>query len=260
MTNRTCAQPDCNRPVQARGMCTTHWSQWYRKQKKYTYTCTQCGKEYQTGRKRQSENTYCSANCQRLWNTENKREQMIKTQQKNWEHKKPAPAMFESVCHQCGNVMESPNKYCSPECRRTASRKARRKTWSPIRLAYETKDIDVLREGLLKKATVTQNGCWEWPSLDKSGYPRVKMNGKRVPLHRTVLEIKQKAPLGSQAAHHTCGNNQCVNPDHLQPVTHSENTAEMLARHSYLKRIRELEDALQELSPDHALLKCIKYA
>ena len=68
------------------------------------------------------------------------------------------------------------------------------------------------------------------------------------------LEAKHEAPLGSQAAHHICANTKCVNPEHLQPVTHRDNIAEMLARHSYLKRIAELEEAIKELAPNHEVL------
>jgi hypothetical protein len=50
-----------------------------------------------------------------------------------------------------------------------------------------------------------------------------------------------------------------VNPDHLQPVTHRENVAEMLTRKSYLNRIEELEARLRELSPNDALLDVISF-
>lgn len=73
-------------------------------------------------------------------------------------------------------------------------------------------------------------------------------------VHRLTLEAKHRAPLGSQAAHHMCANSTCVNPDHLQPVSHNENTAEMMQRQYYVARIRELEDALASLSPEHVLL------
>lgn len=62
------------------------------------------------------------------------------------------------------------------------------------------------------------------------------------------------------AGHHTCGDSRCVNPDHLQPVTHRDNTAEMLARHSYLARIAELEEALATIDPSHPLLAVVRVA
>lgn len=49
----------------------------------------------------------------------------------------------------------------------------------------------------------------------------------------------------------------CVNPEHLQPVTFRENTAEMMARHAYLNRISELEEALRTASPNHPVLNVV---
>ena len=89
--------------------------------------------------------------------------------------------------------------------------------------------------------------CWEWPDIGSSGYSAGS-------LYRRVLEAKEGAPLGSQAAHHKCANTKCVNPDHLQPVTHRENTAEMLARKSLVSRVRELEAELARLDPGNDLL------
>ena len=73
-------------------------------------------------------------------------------------------------------------------------------------------------------------------------------------MHRLSLEAKYGAPLGSQAAHHVCANTRCVNPEHLQPVTHRDNTAEMMARRAYVDRIAELEEVIKELAPDHEVL------
>lgn len=79
--------------------------------------------------------------------------------------------------------------------------------------------------------------------------------------HRLMLQAQHDgAPLGVQAAHHRCANTMCINPDHLQPVTHRENIAEMLARRSYLNRITELEEALAALAPDHPVLNRIAVA
>ena len=96
------------------------------------------------------------------------------------------------------------------------------------------------------------SGCWVWPQLDDTGYPAGAM-------HRFSLECREGAPLGSQAAHHKCANRACVNPDHLQPVTAAENTAEMLARQSFIKRILELEEELRRVYPSSKLLDRVSY-
>jgi hypothetical protein len=134
-----------------------------------------------------------------------------------------------------------------------------RDTRSALTRAVESGDLDTLTGLLLKRVHVDGNGCWIWPTLDKAGkYPATPVAGK--PLHRAVVEVKHGKPLGSQHAHHICAVTACVNPDHLQPVTHRDNVAEMLQRHTYLNRIGDLERALAALDPSHPLLAVIKVA
>ncbi len=109
------------------------------------------------------------------------------------------------------------------------------------------------------RADRTERGCWEWPKV-RDGYPYIRVGKRDIGLHRMVLEIKEGLPLGVQSAHHICANTKCVNPDHLQPVTHRDNTAEMLARRTYLDRIEELEGALMALDPNHPLLDRVRVA
>lgn len=125
---------------------------------------------------------------------------------------------------------------------------------SPIRKAYEDRDYEGLLTAI-KSDTKAVDDCWEWQrSLDSYRYPVVKLGRKKVYVHRLSVEAFRGGPLGSQQAHHTCANPPCVNPEHVIPVTAAENMVEMKARHSYLARIRELEDALAEVAPDHPAL------
>lgn len=129
----------------------------------------------------------------------------------------------------------------------------------PLRAGYEDGDAELFFAALVADADTT-GSCWVWPQLNQRGYPIMRAKGREVALHRAVLEMKHGRKLGSQAAHHICASPACVNPEHLQPVTHRDNVAEMLARHSYLARIRELEDALATVSPRHPLLSVIEVA
>ena len=146
------------------------------------------------------------------------------------------------------------SKYCSNECSGEYMRKLSLDRRSPLRKAYEENNHKEILEAIEDKVNVTKSGCWEWPKLDTTGYPRAIIGDRHIAVHRLSLEAKHEAPLGSQAAHHICANAKCVNPDHLQPVTHRDNVAEMLARHSYLNRIAELEEAIKELAPNHEVL------
>lgn len=70
--------------------------------------------------------------------------------------------------------------------------------------------------------------CIPWPmSLDKDGYGRVQVGGKRFRAHRFVCEQAHGAPPheDSEAAH-ICGNASCVNPSHLRWAGSKENQAD----------------------------------
>ena len=67
-------------------------------------------------------------------------------------------------------------------------------------------------------------GCWEWQgSKNGGGYGVLERNNKRLAAHRFFYEnIVGKIPTGLEIDH-LCRNRKCVNPKHLEPVTHSEN-------------------------------------
>lgn len=67
--------------------------------------------------------------------------------------------------------------------------------------------------------------CWIWTgSRDKRGYGRVNTGNGVIRLaHRIIYELyKGEIPQGL-SLDHLCMNQPCVNPDHLEPVTHAEN-------------------------------------
>jgi len=133
--------------------------------------------------------------------------------------------------------------------------KRRRDLRSPIRRAYEDGDGAGLIDAVRADCEVRPNGCWEWQrTYHYSGYAKVIIGKKWHQVHRLTLEAHLGKPLGKQAAHHACANSFCVNPEHLQPVTTRDNTAEMMARTYMESRIRDLEFALALHDPNHPLL------
>lgn len=94
--------------------------------------------------------------------------------------------------------------------------------------------------------------CWLWTACSRLSnttyYGRIKFESRVYSAHRIGYEIAhgmEPATLPPTVpVHHTCGNSLCQQPKHLQATTAAENTAEMLERHAYLKRINYLETLL----------------
>lgn len=130
---------------------------------------------------------------------------------------------------------------------------------SDIRAGYEDGDFDRFMRGLRFRTKLSDSGCMEWQGRIKNGYPYAKIGGSMVGVHRLSIEMREGKPLGVLAAHHICANSICVNPEHLQPVTQRENSAEMMARTSLEARIEELEQALRDVAPHHEALNRISH-
>ena len=75
---------------------------------------------------------------------------------------------------------------------------------------------------------VQKGGCWEWTGYrDGNGYGRVRgtLYNWHVYAHRWMYEKEVgPIPMGMEC-HHICGNKWCVNPAHLETVTHKEHVA-----------------------------------
>ncbi len=71
---------------------------------------------------------------------------------------------------------------------------------------------------------IDKNGCWNWDVCDNLGYGRATDGKHRsVKAHRLMYErLVGPIPEGL-VIDHLCRNRTCVNPDHLEPVTQSEN-------------------------------------
>ena len=83
-------------------------------------------------------------------------------------------------------------------------------------------------ERFLEKVKIAPTGCWEWQAYLKpnNGYGEFRVGGRR---GRTVLahvfsyeSLVGPIPDGLELDH-KCRNRACVHPDHLEPVTRSEN-------------------------------------
>ena len=70
-----------------------------------------------------------------------------------------------------------------------------------------------------------RNGCWLWTGYISNGYGLIKWAGKVRSAHRTAYELLVGPISVGLEIDHLCRVKNCVNPDHLEPVTHRENCA-----------------------------------
>lgn len=103
------------------------------------------------------------------------------------------------------------------------------------------------------------SGCWEWVgATTQGGYAHILEGGRgseNLTVHRYLFELRFGKVPNELDLDHLCHNRQCVNPEHLEPVTRSEN----LRRGDNAKVRREFGMSRthcahgHELSPDNVL-------
>lgn len=216
--------------------------------------------------------SFVCAACNQTWQRKPTRGRVPKLcptcreDKRNWAHRQA------KTCKRCARSgVRSDSFYCGKSC---AARSRKPKTrpvqlvmafphpahqLGPLRQALADGDGDAVIATLKRDTATTEAGCWEWQRTLKDGYATISVAGKTKSVHRLMAEAKH-GPLGTEPVHHRCANTQCVNPDHLQPVTHRENVAEMMARRYYVQRIAELEVALMAIDPGHPALSAARLA
>ena len=65
--------------------------------------------------------------------------------------------------------------------------------------------------------------CWIWTAALDDGYGQFWYDGRMVRAHRFAYELVIGPIPDGLEPDHLCENTACVNPDHLEPVTHQEN-------------------------------------
>jgi hypothetical protein len=74
-------------------------------------------------------------------------------------------------------------------------------------------------------------GCWHWQrSKDTYGYGHLWVDGRIQLAHRwSYMTNRGPIPEGLELDH-LCRNRACINPDHLEPVSHAQNVRRGRAR------------------------------
>lgn len=86
-------------------------------------------------------------------------------------------------------------------------------------------------ERLMAKVIKDERGCWTWTGALQRGYGRVCGGGRgnNQLAYRVAYELLVgPVPVGLELDH-LCRNRACINPEHLEPVTHRENMRRMAA-------------------------------
>jgi hypothetical protein len=96
---------------------------------------------------------------------------------------------------------------------------------------------DPLINFVLANCRVSETGCWEWQGAsNKSGYGRVRVNGRLQLPHRVVAAFFGIIPEAADTTNrrvcvlHECDNPRCCNPDHLKAGSMSQNMKDCVRR------------------------------
>lgn len=85
-------------------------------------------------------------------------------------------------------------------------------------------------ERFVQKFEISDDGCWRWTArVDRLGYGRFWDHGQHYP-HRWLWQyLFGPVPKGLELDH-LCRVPGCINPDHLEAVTHMENVRRGISR------------------------------
>lgn len=122
------------------------------------------------------------------------------------------------VTRNSSNVRSGRTSSCG--CRLIEIQKNRKDVFKPANLT--------LQERLKNRTEYTENGCLEWQgNKNKNGYGVIKLERKRVLVHRVSYEMRNGAISPGMCVLHKCDNPSCCNTEHLFLGTRADNIKDM---------------------------------
>lgn len=106
---------------------------------------------------------------------------------------------------------------------------------------------DEIRARIVAASEVVDAGyktpCWMWTMADSGngrggGYPRMKLNDRTCAAHIVSYVNEHGYVPGNKQVDHKCRHRRCVNPDHLEMVSHIENQKRRDAANGIVRRPR----------------------
>jgi hypothetical protein len=88
---------------------------------------------------------------------------------------------------------------------------------------------DRIRAKIAARVIIAESGCHIWTGLTSGesgrgrGYPRMSLDGATVAVHITAWIVENGPVPPKKQIDHLCCNRLCVNPAHLEMVTHRTN-------------------------------------
>ena len=89
--------------------------------------------------------------------------------------------------------------------------------------------------------TISDSGCWVWNwPVHPKGYASVRVDGHMRKAHRVAYESAYGPIPDGQQIRHVCHNPSCVNPEHLQAGTQTDNSRDMVAAGNQTDNSRDM--------------------
>lgn len=123
-----------------------------------------------------------------------------------------------------------------------------RKLGKPVEELSKLLSQESLLERVKKRVKVDDSGCWIWQNRLVKGYGYFTYRGKRMLTHRGTFEAFYQTTLSAKdVLDHLCMKKSCCNPEHLQRVTHRENSKRSQAFYSLEEKYNRLVKHLKLL-------------